>query len=515
MANEIFAAIDVGSYELSMKIFELSPKKGVHELNHVRHRIDLGTETYATGKVGSEHVHELVRVLQNYSEIMKEYGVSRYQAYGTSALRETDNIRVLLEQLRQRTGLSVEVLSNSEQRLLDCKAIALKHEEFNRLIEKPTAIVDIGGGSIQISLFDEDMLVTTQNLRLGVLRLRQSVNLLGCGTRKYKEVISALVESQLSVFESLYLKNQKYENLIIIDDYISPVMQKLHLGILQEGYAEAGAFTQFVQNMSSQSRLAIAKQLGIPEENIPMMYISGILIHHISQVLGSKTLWAPGMTLCDGIAYEFAEKKKYIKTTHDFERDIIACAENISKRYKGSKKRAQSMMAIALPIFDKMKKIHGLGKRERLLLQISVILHDCGKYISMVNLGECSYQIIMATEIIGLSHMEREIVANVVMFNHAEFIYYGNEQARYVNLSLDAYRTIAKLSAILRIANGIDRTHQEKFKDIKITLKDNELIIGAPSTADVTIEQGLLGWRAEFFEEVFGIRPVIRAGRMD
>ena len=70
-----------------------------------------------------------------------------------------------------------------------------------------------------------------------------------------------------------------------------------------------------------------------------------------------------------------------------------------------------------------MKKMHGLGKRERLYLRLAAILHDCGKYISLVNTGEASFQIIMSTEIIGLSHQEREIVANVVRFNHSRFVY--------------------------------------------------------------------------------------------
>ena len=70
-----------------------------------------------------------------------------------------------------------------------------------------------------------------------------------------------------------------------------------------------------------------------------------------------------------------------------------------------------------LNIFDTMKRYHGMGKRERLLLQIAAILHACGKFIGMKNSGESSYNIIMSTEIIGLSHMEREIIANVVRYN--------------------------------------------------------------------------------------------------
>ncbi|HBA69997.1 MAG TPA: exopolyphosphatase, partial [Lachnospiraceae bacterium] len=84
----------------------------------------------------------------------------------------------------------------------------------------------------------------------------------------------------------------------------------------------------------------------------------------------------------DGIAYEYAQDNKIILPEHDFEQDIIACAQNISKRYMGSKKRGETLEKIALTIFDSMKKVHGLGQRERLLLRLATLLHDCGKYIS-------------------------------------------------------------------------------------------------------------------------------------
>ena len=145
-------------------------------------------------------------------------------------------------------------------------------------------------------------------------------------------------------------------------------------------------------------------------------------------------------------------------------------------------------------------------------MQISTILHDCGKYISMVNLGECSYSIIMATEIIGLSHLEREIVANVVKFNHLEFDYYANED-RTQMIDKALYLKIAKLTAILKLANGLDRSHKQKFKSLKISLKEDELIITGDTTEDITLEKGLFDQRADFFEEVYKVRPVIRKKR--
>ena len=506
-----FAAIDVGSYELSMKIFEISRKNGLREIDCVRHRIDLGTDTFSTGKVSYAKVNELCRVLREYRKIMESYHADDYKAYGTSAFRETENTIILLDQIEQRTGIKIDVLSNSEQRFLDYKSIASKGKVFNKVIEKETAILDIGGGSIQISLFVEDSLVTTQNLRLGILRLQDYMSHLNLKPSQYETIIDEFISSQYAVFKKLYLKDRKIENVIVVDDYISAVVER-KLTRVSDDCIEASEMDAFMEKIRSKSVMEAAKILDMPEDNISLLYISSALLNRAVKVMGAKMIWVPGVTLCDGIAYEYGEKNKIIKASHDFEQDIIACAQNISKRYMGSKRRSETLEHIALTIFDSMKKVHGLGNRERLLLQLATILHDCGKYISLTNLGECSYNIIMSTEMIGLSHIEREIVANTVKYNHMDFDYY-EVIGQNAHLDKEAYLKMAKLAAILKIANGLDRSHKQKFKNVKTALQDEELIITIDTPVDITLEKGMFYKRADFFEEVYSVKPVIRQKR--
>lgn len=518
---EIVAAIDVGSYEISMKVYELGGRKGVRELDHVRYRVDLGSESYATGRLGRKHVGEICRILNEFRQIMKNYDATKFRACGTSALREIQNSSVVLEQIEKRTGFRIELLSNSEQRFLDYKAVALKSAEFEKIIEKPSAIVDIGGGSVQISLFDKDKLITTQNLRLGVLRLRENVTSLGVGASRYNALICELIGAQLSVFSRMYLKDREIRNVIIVDDYISPILQNVKLlaqaGVMNEkgemparGYVTAEGFMRFVDNVPAQSRMQLAEQLGISYDNIPLVYISGLIVRCIAEVMHAEAIWAPGVTLCDGIAYEYAERKKSLELRHDFEEDIIASAYNISARYKGNRKRSELIGDLAIGIFDCTKKIHGLGKRDRLLLRIAAILHDCGKYVSMINLGESSYSIIMATEIIGISHREREIIAGVVQYIYMAFPDERDNERISALVDEEVRMRIHKLVAILRVASGLDRSHLKKFKKSTFTLTDEQLLITVDTLEDITIESGLFGSRADFFEEVFGIEPVIR-----
>ena len=490
MAVHLFGAIDVGSYEMELIIYEISKKRGIREIDDIIHRIPLGTDTYNTGKISVKHTSELRRVLLEFRRIMDNYGVEDYRAYGTSAIREMQNSALVLNRLEMETGIHIEPLGNAEQRFLDFKSIASRSSQFDKLIEEPTAIVDIGSGSIQISLFDNGKMVTTQNMNLGILR---------------------------------YLEERRIRSLILVDDYISEAAQKVNVreffrgeGNTEEalpagnGFLSRESYEAFYDRIKTISYSQVALGLEIPEENVPLLFISGIILRQILRITGADLLWLPGVCLCDGIVYDYAEKKKYFVSSHDFEKDIISSAHEISRRYNGSQERSKTLEKIALKIFDSTSRIHGMGSRERLLLQIAAILHDCGKFISMNDLSECAYHIIMATEIIGLSGGEREIVANVVRFNHSRFVYYEEQTA----IDRERYSVIARLTAILRAANGLDRSHKHKFSDFKIRMKGDQLTITVDVRKDITLEKGLFDKKADFFEEIFNIRPVIKQKKL-
>ncbi len=501
-----FAAIHIGSYELLMKIFELSKGKGMRQLDFIRYRLKLGQDSYNYRKLSYETMNVLCDKLKEFQQIMKEYSVKDFRVFATSSIRELDNERLTLDQIRAKTGIKVEVLSNSEQRFLEYMSVAAQEEGFNKIIKKRTAIADVGGGSLQISLFDKDRLVTTQNIKLGTIWISEKVNEMDYRSVKYSEVIEEMIQNDLECFKYLYLNGQDIKNLIVVGELVARIVKTIEKD--NDNFITREQYMKFFKENALKNPETVVESIGISKDYSSMLRPTLILLKNLIDQTNVETIWAPGTYLSDGIAYQYAVQNKFIKDQHNFEEDIIAETNDISKRYRCNEKHANAVKEYSDVLFDTCRKLHGLSGRERLLLQIASKLHDCGKYINMSDVAGNSYNIIISTEIIGLSHREREIVANIIYYNTMEM----EDKAEILkNFGEEDYLRICKLTSILRIANVLDRSHKQKVKKLKAFLKEQKLTIYADClSSEFSLEKGMFNSRASLFEEVFGIKPVLK-----
>ena len=129
MSVNLFAAIHIGSYELTMKICEYSKKNGIKQIEYIRHGFEMNFDHYSDEKLRIEDIDVVCNVLKNFKRIMDGYHVTEYRAYATSAMRESRNVILILEQIRVKTGLNVVALTNSEHRLLNYKAFVNNMED--------------------------------------------------------------------------------------------------------------------------------------------------------------------------------------------------------------------------------------------------------------------------------------------------------------------------------------------------------------------------------------------------
>ena len=508
MIYQTFAAIDVGSGELACKIYEVNKKTGLRQLDYVRHAIPLGAETYRSGKISRHTTNELCEVLSGFVRKMEEYRVEAYVANATSALREASNNINVLEQIKLRTGLKVKILSNSEQRFLYYKAMSAADNFFEQVAGEETVIIDVGAGSIQITLMSEGVLKYTQNINLGFHRVGELLAPMEHSAERYPTLIAEYMNNDLSTFYKMFME-KKPRNLISLSDHLSALQPYL---ITEEGkpYISSKKFLEFCRKIRGMYEQDICREYQLNKEQVHALQMTLIIYERICLASEAERVWFSTATLCDGIAVDYCERKDKVTIGRDFTADIISTARYIAGRYRSNTVHTDQVEYLSLAIFDAVAKSFGLTKRDRLMLRLAAILHTCGEFVNMNKGAEYSYEIIQATEILGISHKEREMVANVVRYDSSNFPRFESVIA---GLDRDTYLEVAKLTAIHRLANIMDKSHTQKFSDVRVSLKGDKLNISVATLDDMTLEHGLFEEKARFFEEVFGILPVLKQKR--
>lgn len=508
MAYEIFGAIRIGSIEQELCIYELSPAKGIRLLDRAVAVLPLGSDTVSCGRLSYEHIEELCGVLRGFSDIMKSYRADGYRAYATMALRDAANAPIVIDQIRMRTGLSVKIISNSEQRYINYKALAVQDSAFEDTIRTGTVIVDSGYGTMQLSLFDHGALVSTENMPLGAMRLINYFRAMRFTDSQLWEHVEELADVELGNYRKLYLKNRTVENVIAIGENISHLFEALGVRKNTDGSVSAEEAEAGLKRIAAMKLDVLENLFSGGREYARLAHVSALVYLRLLAKFGPLRLYLPGTRFGDGMAAEYAEKQRLVKLPHDFENDIVAESRNMARRYRCNTDHAAAVEQYALALFDATRKRSGLAKRDRLLLQIAAILHTCGKFISIKNGPRCSYHIIINTEMIGISHEERKLIAAIVLYHSTAFDY---EEAEKLG---DSVR-LAKLTALLGLANALDRGHRGRLSDLRVKADDKagELQILTGYEGDLTLERLSAEGRGGFFEELFGLRPVLRQRR--
>ncbi len=501
---KLFASIYIGTYETTLKVFEVVKQKGAKTIDVQKIQSDIIKDILSKGMILPETVDKLCRILNDMKRTIEGYKVDAFSVVAGPNIRQASNDLVVLEQIKMRTGFSPIVLSNSEQRFLGYQAVA-STENFDELISDSAVLVDVGGVSLQITLFSKGKIITTQHLSLGTVSINENLRKLGSTSGNSLEQTYEMMYKELDVFKTMFLRDIEPKYMIIFGVQVNSITERISSfsskSIKTEEYLDClnKINRQYIKRFDDSNDIYLDNENVI--EPIVMLYKA------LAETLNPEIVFAPGVSVGEGMMYNHSYQKKWLVSKHDFDNDIITAAWSIAKRYGSYQPHLKALYRLSGEIFDAMKKYHGLTKRHRVLMECIAILHDCGKYISLAEASSCSYTIIMASEILGLTHKERELIASTVEFNRKPVEPYDNMSDRFTQ---DEYLTILKLLAILKVANALDRSHKQKIKNVSMKVKDNELVINIEANSSLALEKGLFTKNASYFQKIFGIKPVLR-----
>ncbi len=505
---KLFASIYVGSYEVTMKVFEVSKQKGIKEIDCLKTQTDIISDIMRYKYISKETTTSLCAVLSDMRTVIEGYHVDDYRAYVGVNISAADNSLFVIEQIKLKTGLNISIIRNSWHRFLGYEAIA-SMSDFDEMIKESALLVDVGGTSLQITLFSKGKIITTQHIMLGTVAVKENLKKLA-HLENYKEQINEVITKELSVFADMFLRDISPKYMILLGDQVSYIFDSV-VKYKENNHVTTERYRKFVSDIDKEKVSKYTTGVDFLNDNDEIIEPFIMLHRAIANILPSEEVVIPGLSICEGIAYDYSYENKWLISEHDFDQDVLSAAWSIALRYGSYQPHLKALCKMSNMIFDTTKKYHGMDKRYKLLLEVACILHDCGKYISIAASAECSKQIIMSNEILGLTHKEREIIAAVVASNKMNIFDFDQNTSAFTE---DEYIIIAKLLAILKVANALDRSHKQKLKHVTMRVSANQLIINIESSASMALERGLFTEKADFFESVFSIRPVLREKRL-
>jgi exopolyphosphatase/guanosine-5'-triphosphate,3'-diphosphate pyrophosphatase len=269
----------------------------------------------------------------------------------------------------------------------------------------------------------------------------------------------------------------------------------------QDGYAvlKKDALVAFHQHTRTQSLMQIATRQRMSEDAAEIFYSLFNIFAKMASFLDSDNIIAPDISLFDPLT----QQTLFAAHRTDFQKSVrayaLASARTIAKRYGSNLAHIENVYENAILLFDKTKRYHGLKSHHRFLLELAVLLHDCGHFTSTHHHANSTYSIIVNSFISGVSEEDLMIVGNIA--RHNEFL-----QGAAGNLKKTEIQTY-KLSALLWLANSLDKSHQQKIRSPKVWVSGNTLKIVATSDENLLLEQWAFAECIPFFEEVSGLKP--------
>lgn len=509
MPKKQVAAIDVGSHSIQMKVGEINRKGEFRELEHFYKTTTLGKDTFTNGKISFSSVDKLCELLEVFARVIKDYQISHYKAVATSALREAGNKDYIIDQVKQKTGISIAVISNSEEQFYHHRAMKSRMKEIDTVLKENTLMIALGAGSIQITAYHNQILHSTQNIKIGALRLREVFGMLENELLDYRTVVKEYIQANLDAID-IFREKVKYKNLIVVGGEIE-LLNRIQKDYLKktDSHLQTDDFDKIYELLMNQTVVELSGKYDIVHERAEILHPILLLLDNVIKQVGAEQMILSEIGLNDGVIDELHEEIYSLTSKISYAGDILENARELARRFYYHERHQRTLEEYASFLFQKTKRLHGMNEEE-LLLRASVILQDVGKAMDQSNHAIHSYHIIKSLEILGLSEREVSIIAQTAGYHTDSRPKFLDNDYRF--LQQKDRILISKLTAIIGLANALDKSHQKKYELTSVNIKNKELVITAVTEflTNTTLEEWSFKAKAEFFKEVFGIMPVLK-----
>src|SRR5580765_180288 len=509
------AAIDIGTNSVHMIVVQVRPDLSFEVIDREKEMVRLGAGGLDGRALTPEAMHAALQVLSKFRRLAESHRVDEVIAVATSATREAENGGEFLQAVTQQTGIRPRVISGTEEaRLIHLAAV------YGVSVPGDVAVViDIGGGSVEVTRGAGPAIELGRSFKLGVIRLTERFvktdPLEPRDERKLVRHIDAEIGKYLH-----QISRAGFERVIGTSGTI------LSLGAVAsaaEGLAPGAPLRnrRFTAKQIRHVRkelvaLDLEKRLRVPglEPRRADLAVAGAIL--IDEIL--RRLGANGITLCDlslreGLVLDYISRHRKEIAQADRYPDVRRRSVfELAERCNYWPDHSQHVARLAVGLFDQTRAIHALTDREREWLEYAAILHDIGVLISYEGHHKHSYYLVKNGDLRGFEPEEIETIALVARYHRL-----GTPKRRHEgfrDLPRRTRRTVRTLAAILRLAESLDRSHAQSISAVEIHDRGDDDLLQLRTSGDAELELWAAARHAAPFERMTGKPLRLEVGRL-
>lgn len=498
-------AIDVGSNAMRLAIGFMDHNRKLHVVEDLREPVRLGLDVFTKGTISKQTTHRSIEAFRHFKEVIEQHHVLKVRAVATSALRECKNREAFVRKIFQATGIELKTITSEEEALLVYLAVSKKIP----LAAKTAMLVDIGGGSVEITLARNEKILATESFQMGAVRLLQVLERQKYGEKKFNLMVQEYVEAARNRFNQK-LAGEKIDICVGTGGNLDTLLFLKEHMLHKKGDSfvtrlELHAILAKIRKFSYEDRIT---KLGLRPDRADVIIPAATALSQILEVSHSNRVYIPNVGVKEGLLIEMVSELLTGKSP--LRRDeVMASIRQTGLKYSYDEIHAETVARLSLELFDKTKKLHRLGEENKLLLEAAARLHDIGQFVSYTAHHKHSYYLIKASQLIGLKPEQVDVVANIARYHRRAMPKSIHENFR--NLQPHWKMVVAKLASILRVADAMDHDHSGRVQGFRVQYKKPHFSMKMVGQGDLLLERWALLKKCDMFEKVFKVKFSVKS----
>lgn len=502
------AAIDIGTNSVHLVVADVGPDGGISVVEKARVQVELGRGGLEHHRITTDAMDRAVVALVSFKQTMDLLQVEAISASATSAVREAQNGAEFCDRVSEATGIHVHVISGvDESRLIWLGA--RPNVDFAR---GPALLIDIGGGSVELVVCEERQVITAHSLPLGHLRLTDQFVGSDPPTADEIHAIRKQVRGMLKAVSELgpdLLRPVESSQGVLLGPTIGSVVGTSgsirtlgRMATMMRGHPVAPhdhglvltrtELKKLLQQMQELKGNRLADLPGMDMRRKRTLPTAAAVLYQLMKSLEIEQLSTSEAALREGLLYDWIEQHRpELALSGSAITPRMRAVLHLMERYGVDDPHAMHVRDLSMSLFDGLAEVHGLDGDARSMLEYAALLHDVGHHIDARDHNRHGEYLIVNSRMPGFTAPEVAILGCLVRYhrgarpkdNHRSFQVLSPAEQRRVEVS----------SAILRLADALDRSHHQPVQSVRVIVQEDHVIVEPIAREEAYLER----WAAE------------------